>query len=141
MPAGDIADKGVAFAQDGKLRGREKMSGLVGERHADDQMVDLLREEIAQGGFVQAGEPAARDRSVRVTSVRHNEAVVFLGLWAWSRACGVGDDVHAHGLSDTSNLTADAAITKDAETLADFVAQRKAVCIVKVSHPLMLQLG
>lgn len=122
LAAADVRDEGAAFGQDGEFVRAEEVGCFFRERHADEQLVDVLREEVVEGLLVQAAVPGAGDGAVRVPRARHDEAVVFFRLGRRARAGGVGDHVHAHGLGDAADLAADAAVAEDAEALADVIA-------------------
>ena len=111
LSAGDVGDEGVLLpAEDGEFFGAEEVGGFFRQRDADEEVVDVLGEEIMQGGSVQAAEPGFRDRAVRVARSGDDEAfVVFrFGRGAWG-GC-VCDDVHAQAPSHAGDLTTDAAV-------------------------------
>lgn len=122
LAAADVGDEGVAVAEEGEFVRAEEVRCLFRERHADEEVVDVLREEVVQGAFVQPAVPGAGDGAVRVAGAGHDVAVVFFRLGCRARAGGVGDHVHAHGLGDAAYLAADAAVAEDAEALADVIA-------------------
>ena len=86
-------------------------------------MVDVLGEEVVEGGFVEPAEPGRRDRAVRVAGPGHDEARVVFRFRRRARGGRVGDDVHAHGAAHPGDLAAYAAVAEDAESLARLVPQ------------------
>jgi len=67
-------------------------------------VVDVLSEEVVQGGFVEPGVPAGGDGAVRVAGVGDDEAVVLFAFGGFSGTCGVGNYVHPHCFGDSSDL-------------------------------------
>ena len=123
-PAGDVRDEGVFLApEDGELRGGEEVGGFFCERDGDDEVVEVLGEEVVEGGLVEAGEPGRGDGAVGVAGAGDDVAAVALGGGGRARVGGEGEDVHAHGARDAGDLPADAAVAQDADPLACFVAQ------------------
>ena len=122
LAARDIGDEGVALGEDVELRRAEQVVRLLGQRHADDQPVDVLREEVVQRGAVQPAVPGAGDAAVRVAGAGHDEAAVVLALRGGARGGGEGDDVHAHRVGDVGDLAADGAVAEHGEALAHVVA-------------------
>ena len=122
LAAGDVGDVGVALGEEVELRRAEEVVRLRGQRHADDEPVDVLREEVVQRGRVQAAVPRAGDGAVRVAGAGHDEAAVALALRGGAWGGGEGDDVHAHRFGDVGDLAADGAVAQHGEALADVVA-------------------
>lgn len=54
------------------------MRGGRGQGHGDEEDVDVLGEEVVDGGFVEAAEPGAGDGTVWVAGVGDDEAGVAL---------------------------------------------------------------
>lgn len=135
LAARDVGDEGLALGQDGEFGRAQQMARLRRERHADEQVVDVLREEAVQRWLVEAREPGRGEGSVRVARVRHDEAAVLLRLGRWPGARGVCDHVHAHGAGDARDLAPDAAVAEHAQTQTDSVAHFEKGRVVGVGTP------
>lgn len=76
LPARDITHERVPAGQDVEFLFPEQVRGGGGEGHGDEEDVDVLGEEIVEGGFVEAAVPGAGDRAVGVAGVGDDEAGV-----------------------------------------------------------------
>ena len=122
LPARDVRHEGILAGQDVKLRLAEQVVRGFGERHADDQPVDILRQEMVQALLVQPAVPRARELAFCVPRARYDVAVVPLARGRVARTGSECDDIHAHGLGHPCDLPADRAVTKDAEALGGVIA-------------------
>lgn len=93
------------------------------QRHADQQDVDVLAQEVVQRFLVQPAVPRRGDAPVRVPRAGDDEAFIVFGFRGGARGGRVGDHVHAHGFGYAADLAADAAVAEDAEALAGFIAE------------------
>lgn len=116
------------------------MGCLFRQGHADEEVVDVLGEEVVEGGFVEAVEPLGRDGAGRVAGAGDDEADVAFGFGRGARGGRVRDDVHAHGAGDAGDLAAYAAVAEDGEALACVVAEALEFLSVGVFAPFVLQL-
>ena len=136
LSAGNVGDEGVfLLAQDGELFGADEVGGLFCQGDADEEVVDVLGEEMAQGRFVQAAEPGFRDRAVRIAGPGDDEALVPFrfrrGAWR-GRVC---DDVHAQAPSHASDLASDAAVAEDPQSLSCFIPQTLQLLVMRTFAP------
>ena len=111
LAAGDVGDEGVLlFPQDGEFLRAEEVRRFVCQGYADEEVVDVLGEEVVQGGLVQAAVPGFWDRAVRVAGAGDDEALVVFRFRRWARGGRVRDHVHAHAAGHAGDLAADAAV-------------------------------
>lgn len=110
-----------SFRQDAELVGRQEAPRLLGQRHRDEQDVDVLGQELVQRLLVEPGVPRRRDAAVGIAGARHDEAVVAPLLGRVFGGRRVRDHVGAEGSGDAADLAADAAVSEHAEALADEV--------------------
>lgn len=126
LAAGDVGDEGVFLsAQNGEFLRAEQVRRLGCQGHADEEVVEVLGEEVVQGGFVRAAVPGYRDRAVRVAGAGDDEARVVFRVRGRARGGCVRDHVHAHAAGHAGDLAADAAVAQDAEPLARVVPQAR----------------
>lgn len=141
LAAGDIRHESVFLpVQDCEFVFAEEVGCLFRQRDADEEVVDVLGEEMVQGGFIEAVEPCVRDGAVRVAGAGDDEAGVVFRFRGRARGGGVRDDVHAHGAGDVGDLAAYAAVAEDGEALARVVAEVLEFFPVGVFAPFVLLL-
>lgn len=116
------------------------MRRCFGQGHADEEVVDVLGEEVVQGGSVEAVEPGFGDGAVRVAGAGDDEARVVFGFGGRARGGGVCDDGHAHAAGNAGDLAADAAVAEDGESFPGIVSQTLEALIGGVFAPFVVQL-
>lgn len=93
------------------------------QRHAQDEVVQPLREKVVQRGFVRAGVPGRGQGAVRVAGAGDDVAVVRARRRGVARAESVRRDLHAERCGDTGDLAADAAVAENTDGLAHVVGR------------------
>ena len=120
---GDVAYKSVLCGpEDGEFFGGKEVTGLLCEGDGDEEVVEILAEEVVQGGFVEAAEPRGGDTPVWIPRPRDNETLIAFRFRGRARGRRVREHVHAHCFSDAGGLPADGAVAQHAQALAGFVA-------------------
>lgn len=141
LAAGDVGYESVLLLpQDGELFGAEEVGCLFCQRNADEEVVDVLREEMVQARFVQAAEPGLRDRTVRVAGPGDDESTVVFRFRRRAWGGRVRDDVHTQAASDSGDLAAYAAVAEDAESLTCLVPQTLQDVSVRGFAPIVIKL-
>lgn len=140
LPARNVADEGVALAEDGELRCGQEVLRVGRDGHADQKVIDVLGEEVVQRSLVEAGKPGGRNAPVRVTRPRHDESLVFLRLWRGPWVGRIRDDIHSHCFGDPGDLPADAPVAEDTEPSPDSIADSVERGIVGVMAPVVFGL-
>lgn len=135
----DVRNERISrLAQNLKLLFAQEMRRLLRQRHADEQMVDILSQELVQLRLLQPAEPRAGNIPFRIARPRHDEATIPLTLLRVPRTGRVRDDIHAHRLRYPSDLPADTAVPQHAEPLAHHVADVHQVGVVVAFAPVVV---
>ncbi len=91
--ARDVDNKGIAFAEDGEFFFREEVLSLWGQGDGDEEDVDVLFEEVVEGGFVQAAVPRAGDLAFRIPGSRNDVTCVVFTPRGRAGRRSIRDDV------------------------------------------------
>lgn len=118
---GYIRNERISLTQDFEFFFAEKMCRFLGQRHGNEQMIDVLCKEMVQVPFVCTAVPCAWDFALGIACMGNDEAGIVLAFWGGAWTGGICNDVHSHCFCDVANLTADTTVAEDAETLADFI--------------------
>jgi hypothetical protein len=87
----------IRFMEQFEFSGREEVSRCFGQRHSNDEKIELLLQELVHVVFAGAAVPRAGEGAVWVAGAGHNVTVIAFGFRGFAGRGCVREDVHAHG--------------------------------------------
>ena len=141
LTAGDVGDEGVLIlAEDGEFLRADEVGRFFRQGHADEQVVEVLGEEVAQRRLVEPAEPCFRDRAIGIPRPGHDEPGVVFGFRRRARRGRVCDNGHAQTASHAGDLPADATVPQHPEPLSRFIPQVLQFLVLRPLAPFVPQL-